>query len=1250
MFNKSAFKKIDRKIYLVFMVVIAIAIINAIISNYTIRKSQQITSDIVNNTNPSLDALAQMNLLVTRSRMLTTNWVYLPNNSADKDSLRSLNNIEYIQLRGKFQALDNHWKSKNHVASINKIFIDYESLINFQLQIMRMLSSFESYQDPATRFAAEEILEMEIIPRSEKITNQLKSIIADQTKMAMQEQDDMLYQFNSLLVLVLGIALLIIGSILFAAFVITRSIIVPVLQVRGVIMQMGKGELPELKMKIPRNVVGEMLQALGFLIDGFRKTSDFVDEIGKGNFNHPFKPLSANDIQGHSLLTMRNRLKAASEEDANRSKMADGLASLNEIMRSSTEDFNVFLDKVIDSIVTEVDVQQAAIFLLHKEDMNDLHIQLGSYYALNNKILNSKRYELKEGLIGQAISANKIISLDNISDPFFTIDTGIGESKQCSIMIIPLTTSGQVVGAIEVASIKELTNTQKALLEKMAEPIAASLFSVRANLITSQLLEESRKQSEELVYQEQELRKINNELTNQSQLLQQSEEELKEQQEELKQVNQELQDKARLLEEQNLDIEDARMSLSFKAEQLEQSNKYKSAFLANMSHELRTPLNSILILAKLLSDNKFKNLDTKQVEHANIIHKSGSDLLSLINDILDLSKIEAGKVELQIESFAISDLAEDMKLLFREFATEKQIDFKINLDLSKTEKILSDKVRIEQVLKNLLSNAFKFTSAGGQVEFKISKASSDILFAEKTLLQTDQVFCISVRDTGIGIPENKQKLVFEAFQQADGSTSRKFGGTGLGLAISRELTHMLGGEMKVESVEGEGSTFIIYLPQTSLHIQDSTNQPLESNINSINKLGTSVTREQVAALSSTYNDDEIKDDRTNIKEGDKLILIIEDDYVFARMLMNHCHRYGFKAIIALQGQQGLTYAENYKPYAIILDMRLPVLDGWTVLKRLKENVELKGIPVHVISSIDKAQLGLDMGAESYLGKPAGKDEMEELFQHIEGNINGREHKLLYMGDHKEEMAKILSILHERERKVDIQNVENLNECIVRMRSAKFDGLIIDSNKGQVITNQMVQAIRAETDLKNIPLVFRDDNPDECLLEVEGLLNEKECSNHGELLDETGLFLNTVSKGHEKYSQVQNKMNELLENKIVLLVDDDMRNIYSMTNILENEGLKVICAYDGLEALERLKENPEIEIVLMDIMMPNMNGYEAIAEIRKNNEWATLPVIAVTAKAMTGDREKCMEAGASDYLTKPFQTDQLISLMRVWMYK
>jgi signal transduction histidine kinase/DNA-binding response OmpR family regulator len=1248
MLNRSAFRKIDRKIYMVFLIVIAIAIVNAVISTYTIRKSQRITSDIVNNTNPSLDALAKMNLLVTRSRMLVTNWVYLPNNQADKDSLRTLNNSEYIQLRGRFQSLTKNWQRKQHIATINKILTDYETLSDHQLRISRMLNNFDDYQDPVKRFAAEEILEREIIPRSEDITRRLGNIIREQTELAMDEQDKMLYQFNTLMILVLGIALLIIGSILMAAFIITRSIIVPILHVRGVIMQMGRGELPELKMKIPKNVVGEMLKALGFLIDGFRQTSRFVDEVGKANFDHPFTPLSSKDIQGHALLTMRNRLKAASEEDANRSWMTEGLANLNEIMRSSSDDFNMFLDKIIDTIVDHVNVQQAAIFLVHNDDLNDLHIQLGAYYALNNKILNSKRYELKEGLIGQAIASNKIISLDNISDPYFSIDTGIGDSKNCSIMIIPLATSGKVVGAIEVASIQPLSDKQKLLMEKMAEPVAASLFSVRANLITTQLLEESRKQAEELVYQEQELRKINNELTSQSQLLQQSEEELKAQQEELKQVNQELQDKAGLLEEQNLAIEDARQSLSFKAEQLEQSNKYKSAFLANMSHELRTPLNSILILAKLLGDNKHKNLEEKQIEHASVIHKSGSDLLMLINDILDLSKIEAGKVDLQIDSFDVTAMTDDMKMLFREFASEKQIDFKITTQIPENAKILSDKTRIEQVVKNLLSNAFKFTPAGGQVELKINIAQPETIFKEKSLLQADRVYEISVRDTGIGIPEDKQKLVFEAFQQADGSTSRKFGGTGLGLAISRELTHMLGGEMCLESIEGAGSTFIIYLPENLVSNAENTPKSDESHVN-LNKEQT-LTREQVNSINTNYQDDEIRDDRTKLQEGDKLILIIEDDYVFARMLMSHCHRFGFKAIIALQGDQGLAYALKFKPYAIILDMRLPVMDGWTVLKKLKEDETLKMIPVHVISSIDKKQLGLDMGAVSYLSKPAGKEEMESLFNRIDLVQPSHTRKLLYMGSHSDEMKNIIAVLREREQFIEIVEAANLEECTDQVRKNKIECLIIDAKSNDEGSQKMVQSIRNEKELKNLPLIFSSGNQDDCLREVESLFYKDADADREKSLDETQLFLDSVSRGRDKFENVQSKMNEMFTGKTVLLVDDDMRNIYSMTNILESEGLKVICAYDGLEAISKLETHDNIDIVLMDIMMPNMNGYEATATIRKNPLWANIPIIAVTAKAMNGDRDKCMEAGASDYLTKPFQTDQLITLMRVWMYK
>ncbi|MFN8155294.1 MAG: response regulator [Bacteroidia bacterium] len=1234
--ENSAFKKIDKKIYIVFFVVIAIAIINAVISTYTIKKSQNITSELVNNTNPSLNTITRFNLLVTRSRMLVTNWVYLPNNQADKDSLRYLNNSSYVELRGRMIGLMNHWTDTSHAAKMEKLFKEYDELTGYHNQIMRLLVTFEDYQDPMKRFAAEEILEREVIPRSEQITNELKEITATRSEMANQQQDTMLYRFNFLLVIVLGIALLIIGSILFAAFIIGRSIIVPIMTVRAIIMQMGRGELPELKMKFPKNAVGEMMQALRFMVEGFRETSRFAEDIGKGNFSSPYKPLSANDVQGHALLQMRNRLKDAAEVDMRRAWVADGIAQLNELMRSGNEEFTDLLDKIIDHIVAKLEVQQAAIFLLHNEDMNDLHIQLGAYFALNNRILNSRRFELKEGLIGQAIASNKIISLDEVYDPYFTIDTGLGETSSCSIMIIPLVTSGKVVGAIEVAAVKPFTPEKKELLEKMAEPIAANLFSVRANLITTQLLEESRKQADELAYQEQELRKINNELTKQSQLLQQSEEELKAQQEELKQVNIELQEKARLLQQQNVEIEDARQSLVFKAEQLEQSNKYKSSFLANMSHELRTPLNSILILAKLLSDNKNKNLDDKQTEHARIIHKSGSDLLNLINDILDLSKIEAGKVELQMENISIRSLSEDIHLLFRDYAQEKQILFHCQSPETDLQ-LYTDRMRLEQVIKNLLSNAFKFTPVNGRVDFIIQPAAPDTVYAEKSLLQCDNIIAISVKDTGIGIAEDKQKQVFEVFQQADGSTSRKFGGTGLGLAICRELVTMMGGEIQLESIEGAGSTFTVYLPL--MNTETGKEQPSPEF-----HTETGISDNDYAPSLSSYNLDEIKDDRNKIKSGDKAILIIEDDYVFARMLMNHCHRFGYKAIIALQGDHGLQYADKYRPYAIILDMRLPVIDGWTILKRLKEHAELKSIPVHIISSVDKRQLGIDMGATSFISKPAGKQEMESLFHELQ---NDHSKKLLYLGERQEEINRILEKLREKEQNIEIVNAVSLEQCAELAKSAYYSGFIIGSGKTD---HEWLQKARNMDSLRNIPTVVFEADSEYPFRDVEELISHDPEKEQQKALDAADTFLHTVEKNPEHYQDVKERMENMLQDKKVLLVDDDMRNIYSITNILEQEGIYVIPAYDGLEALDRLKEFSDVDLVLMDIMMPNMNGYEAIQEIRKNPEWEHLPIIAVTAKAMNGDREKCMEAGASDYLTKPIHTDQLLSLMRVWMYK
>lgn len=1203
--EKRIHRKIDRKIYAVFISVIAIALINAVISAYTIRQSQNITGTIVYNVNPSLNALERMNLMVTRSKMLMTNWVYRPYNQSDKDSLKNLNNIEYLRLRGRLESLTPGWQRKEHVGAINKIFSDYDQIAGYQAAIMARLNSFDDYQNPVNKFEAEDILEREIIPRSEEIINSLRLISQQQNAMAQDKQDEMLKYFQNLLIIVPGIALLIICMVLFSGYVITRSFIIPILQVRGIILQMGRGELPELQVRTPRNAVGEMMQALGFMINGFKQTSRFAEETGKGNFDYPYQPLSTKDVQGHALLTMRNRLKEAAEADTIRSWTSEGIAKLNKIMRSNADEFSIMLDKTIDLIVDHLEVQQAAIFLIHNDDPRDIHIQLGAYHALNSKILNSKRYELREGLIGQAIASNKMILMDKVADPYFTIDTGMGESKQCSLVIMPLSTSGKVVGAVAIASLTSFRPEQISFLQKMAEPIAANLFTVRANLITSQLLQESTKQAEELAAQEQELRIINNELTKQSQLLKLSEEELKAQQEELKLVNTELHNKALLLEEQNFAVEEARQGLSFKAKQLEQSNKYKSAFLANMSHELRTPLNSILILAKLLADNRNNNLESKEAEHAKIIHKSGSDLLALINDILDLSKIEAGKVELQNEEFQLQHLAEDMHVLFSELAADKQIHFTVEQDPALTT-MKSDRMRVEQIIKNLLSNAIKFTSPGGSIEFLISLETNNSTKGKR--------IAFSVRDSGVGIPEDKQNLIFEAFQQADGSTSRKFGGTGLGLAISKELASLLGGELTLQSKENEGSTFTLYLPINA-----------DSNIESTGPDNISVNS---ALPKNTFK---VNDDRELLDSGDQPVLIIEDDYVFARMLLNQCHKEGYKAVIALQGDHGVEYAKKYNPLAVILDMKLPVLDGWGVLKAIKGDEELSHIPVHIISSVDKKQFGLESGASSYIIKPAGKEELNRMFRNL--GLKPLKKTVMILDSKPERVSAFKNRLN-NETEMEILYSDSIKDCESKIEGKKISCLLMNNSDVS-----LKESVSSSPSLKEIPTIYTGGSPDECLREIKQAIAT-------EIKQEE-----TIKASPEVYNgDALTRINEILQDKKILVVDDDMRNIYSMTHILETEGANVIAACNGVEALKMLESEPDTDLVLMDIMMPEMNGYECMAAIRNISKFKSLPVIAVTAKALNGDREKCMEAGASDYISKPVKSDELLSLIRLWMVK
>jgi signal transduction histidine kinase/CheY-like chemotaxis protein len=1167
----SAFRKIDRKILVVFLVVIAIAVVNAVISTVTIRNSHATISDNVSTTNPSLQSISRFQLLVNRSRMLVTNWVYFPQRYSDKEELRQLNDIDFIQLDGRLRSLTAHWDDTLQRGKLETLLGDYRRLSEAETRIMRLLSTPHDYSDPSRVNQAVALLELEVIPRSEAISYSLQQILDRRMALASSQQDRILYSFNKLQVHVLGIALLIICSILFAAFMISRSVILPVLHVRKAILKMGRGELPVLNTEVPRNAVGEMIQALRFMIDGFRRTSKFVEEIGNGNLDHRFEPLSENDVQGQALLNMRERLRKSNQEELSREWISEGIAALNELMRSDQKDFSSFIETTLDHIVERTHVDQASIFLFHNDDINDLHIQLGAYRNLNERILNSQRFELKNGLIGQAIVQRRTLLVENGYDPYFTIETEAGETEQCTIMIVPLMTGDKVRGVLQVASKDPLTDTCRRYLEKTAEPIAASLYNLRESLLRSQHLEETRKQADDLAYQEQRLQVMVSELN----------------------------EKTIELQHQNDTIEQAKSALELKALQLEQSNVYKSAFLANMSHELRTPLNSILILARLLADNRAQNLDDRQVEHAEIIHKSGSDLLTLINDILDLSKIEAGKLNFQNESIDPKDLAQDMRLLFREFASEKQIRFEVN-DESDGIRIETDKLRVEQVIKNLLSNALKFTPAGGEVHFRLMTADTSTTWNEISLINAEEVLILEVSDTGIGIPKENQQQIFEAFQQADGSTSRKYGGTGLGLTITRELVQIMGGEIRLESEVGKGSCFRVCLPATRVN----TIPVLQANPSA---------QEKTTSKAGLV----VKDDRDQIAKGDSCVLIVEDDYVFASMLMHHSHRHGYKAVIALNGEEGLICADRYRPTAIILDLRMPVMDGWTVLRHLKSHDALRTIPVHVISAVKEHRFSLDLGAVSYLKKPTNGDEIDTLFGIIRtGSLRPR--RYLFLGEHEEEVIRITKRLRERETDAEITCVADLQECENRASSGLYCGVIIGTATPAVSDVQLQSC----NSLQKIPV-----------LQLETIGNEQE-----------ELFQTWFSGA----STPPSSSTQSLKGKTVLVVDDDIRNIYSMTHVLEAEGLKVLSACDGQEGLDVLRANPQTDLVLMDIMMPGMNGYEAMQAIRQVDTWKQLPLIALTAKAMQGDREKCLSAGASDFLAKPIRNEELVALLKVWI--
>ncbi len=954
-------------------------------------------------------------------------------------------------------------------------------------------------------------------------------------------------------------------------------------------------------------------------------------------------------ITVYLIITSNLRaLKKAETETANKNWLLTGNGELNNKMQGEKE-VRQLAQEVVNQLTVYLRAQIGAVYVVENG-----HLGLAGSYAFHHRKENLNVIQFGQGLVGQSALEKKHIIFSEVPDDYVKINSALGNSLPKNILVYPFQYDGQVKGVIEIGSAREFSDLDLQFMNMVTENIGIAFNSSQSRTQLKELLEETQRQAEELEAQQEEMRQINEELQEKTQLLEKSEAELKAQQEELQQTNEELEEKANLLEDQKDKLEVAKMEVETKARELEITSKYKSEFLANMSHELRTPLNSILILAQLLSENKSKVLGEKEVEFSKNIHSSGADLLNLINEILDLSKVEAGKMELEISEVNIDGIKGNLQSMFREIAKNKSIDFEINYHKEKfTNDLSTDKQRLEQILRNLLSNAFKFTGKGGKVIMEVDVVSSNENLRNRKLRQLDQVISFSVIDNGIGIPENKQAVIFEAFQQADGSTKRKYGGTGLGLSISRELANALGGEIHLESEDGKGSTFTLYLPWT---FDASMVVPIEKEVSVkiIERIPETIRRETVI---STEPHPEITDDRYIVQENDKVILIIEDDINFAKILLAFIHEKGYKGILAHQGNTGLSFARYYHPDAIILDMKLPVMDGAEVLKHLKNDPSLRHIPVQVISGYDHRREGFELGAFDFLRKPLTQPDFNNAFGRIEEFISKKLKKLLVVEDNRQQNKAIRELIGNSDVKsFSAYSGEEAHEMLLK---EKFDCIIIDLGLPDMSGINLMEKIKADSSLNKIPIIVytgKDLNKEEASLlnKLASTVVLKTADSNERLLDETTLFLHRVeSKLPIEKQQLIRKLHrtdEVLKSKKVLIVDDDMRNIYSLTNALEEEGVRCITAENGKAAIRILKEQPDTDIVLMDVMMPEMDGYEATQEIRKINKFGKLPIIALTAKAMKGDREKCLEAGMSDYIAKPVNIDQLLSLMRVWLYK
>jgi HAMP domain-containing protein/signal transduction histidine kinase/DNA-binding response OmpR family regulator len=975
-----------------------------------------------------------------------------------------------------------------------------------------------------------------------------------------------------------------------------------------------------------------------------RAIAEVSTAVTKGDLTRSITVEASGEVEElkNNINEMIRNLKDQTLKNTEQDWLKTNLARFTRMLQGE-RDLSTVSNMVLSELAPLINAQHAVFYVSERDDEDQVILNLAASYAYNNREHAPNGLRLREGLIGQCAYEKSRILLTNVPRDYIQIASGLGEAAPLNIIVLPAIFEGEVKAVIELATFGEFSETHQSFLDQLMESIGIVLNTIAANMRTEGLLKQSQLLTSELQAQQGELKKTNDRLEQQATSLRRSEELLRTKQDELQQTNAELEDKAQLLSNQNKqveaknrEVEQAKLALEEKAEQLALTSKYKSEFLANMSHELRTPLNSLLILSKLLSDNTQGNLSVKQVEFARNIHDAGSDLLGLINDILDLSKIESGTTTLDIGEMSFASLRDQVDRTFAQVAQTKRLDFIVDLDGDLPRAMYTDDKRLQQIIKNLLSNAFKFTEKG-HVKLRVARAADGWSPANDHLNRAGQVLAFSVEDSGIGIPEDKQRIIFEAFQQADGTTSRKYGGTGLGLSISREITRLLGGELKVESRPGHGSVFTLYLPLNFSPAQAPVAQRASSA--PIERIIASTAMPEPVPVP-------VADDREAVAPGDSVVLIVEDDNRFADILLTMVRESGFKGVVTDEGGAVASLARRFSPDAIMLDIGLPDIDGLALLDMLKRQPETRHIPVHLISGHDQKGIGLSMGAYGFTHKPVERDEVMSSLEQVRDFVARGDRRVALVGG----VGAAAGVLRECFTQVEI--AADLASILAKPAKDRPEAVVVEA--GAMPPRALVDLLRKAHEPAHPVVVYADEdlNADDDrrlrLAVFNGLVRLARTPE--QLVDQVSLVLHERIEALSETARARltrtRSEDAVLTGRKVLVIDDDIRNIFSLASALEEYGLELCYAESGRAGLQLLDETPDIDAVLVDIMMPDMDGYETMREIRSRARCQDMPVVAVTAKAMKGDRQKCIQAGASDYVSKPVDIDHLTSVLRV----